>query len=329
MRADDRLRKCIVFVGMGNQFRFVPYGTGFVSKTKIADVSFQEVVTAKHVIDRIPSKVIALRVNTKNGPATVVQTERKDWLAHPNSSIDLAVCPTKMSFDQFDFLHLDIMNHRLTPEIIDQQHVGVGDDVVFPGLFLQHLGETRNIPIVRTGTIAAMPEGEILTDTGYVVAYLIEARSISGHSGSPVFFQLPSSRILENGTIVESRGKANYLLGVVIGHVAVESVEEMVTLFRDEANTSEEDAKWVAEVIAPLNTGIGIVLPIDRVIEAIDEMTETRRQVVDRERKNSGFVPDSAVGSAPSTKADNPSHAEDFNRLLSSVATGKSRDDQT
>ena len=136
-------------------------------------------------------------------------------------------------------------------------------------------------------------------------------------------------RILENGTIVESRGKANYLLGVVIGHVAVESVEEMVTLLRDEANTSEEDAKRVAEVIAPLNTGIGIVLPIDRVIEAIDEMTETRRQVVDRERKNSGFVPDSAVGSAPSTKADNPSHAEDFNRLLTSAATGKKQDDQT
>ena len=326
MRADDRLRKTIVFVGMGGQSSFTPYGTGFVSKTRVADASFQEVVTAKHVIDRIPSEAIALRVNTKNGPATVIQTERKQWLAHSDPSIDIAVGPTIMRPDQFDILHLDIMAHRLTPEIIDQQYIGVGDEVIFPGMFLQHLGETRNIPIVRTGTIAAMPEGKILTDTGYVAAYLIEARSISGHSGSPVFVQLPPSRILENGTIVDGRGKVNYLLGVVIGHVAVESVEDMVTLLRDEANTSEEDAKRAAEVIAPMNTGIGIVLPIDRVIEVIDQMTETRRQVVGRERKNSGFVADSAKSELP-TKADNPSHKEDFNRLLSSVTTGKPRED--
>ncbi len=30
-----------------------------------------------------------------------------------------------------------------------------------------------------------------------------------------------------------------------------------------------------------------------------------------------------------STTAENPRHAEDFNRLLTSVATGKPRDDQT
>jgi hypothetical protein len=49
------------------------------------------------------------------------------------------------------------------------------------GLFSEHQGAERNIPIVRVGNIAAMPEEPVLTTSwGAIDAYLIEARSIGG-----------------------------------------------------------------------------------------------------------------------------------------------------
>ena len=53
-----------------------------------------------------------------------------------------------------------------------------------------------NLPIVRLGAIAAMPGEYIKTDWGCLRAYLIEARSIGGLSGSPVFIRVGTTRTL-------------------------------------------------------------------------------------------------------------------------------------
>src|SRR5258705_8778907 len=62
------------------------------------------------------------------------------------------------------------------------------------GLFLGHHGKSRNVPIVRFGTVSAMP-GELLEST-YTnkphQSYVIESRSLGGLSGSPVFLILES-----------------------------------------------------------------------------------------------------------------------------------------
>jgi hypothetical protein len=56
------------------------------------------------------------------------------------------------------------------------------------GLFKSHYGEQRNIPIIRIGNIAALPEEPVQTHyCGPTDAYLVEVRSIAGLSGSPVF----------------------------------------------------------------------------------------------------------------------------------------------
>jgi hypothetical protein len=66
-------------------------------------------------------------------------------------------------------------------------HIGIGDAVFITGLFSHHPGKARNLRVIRVGNIAAMPDEPVKTQRGEMEAYLIEARSLGGLSGSPVF----------------------------------------------------------------------------------------------------------------------------------------------
>ena len=75
----------------------------------------------------------------------------------------------------------------MTEKVIKENEIEVGEEVFVTGLFSHHHGQSKNIPIVRVGNISAMPEEKIQTKEHLMDAYLIEARSIGGLSGSPVF----------------------------------------------------------------------------------------------------------------------------------------------
>src|SRR5436309_3387462 len=81
----------------------------------------------------------------------------------------------------------------LTDKKIDDCFIGPGDEVFMTGLFTRLEGRSRNIPIVRMGKVAMMPGEEMLPDAkisgwrGGIEAYLVEARSAGGMSGSPAF----------------------------------------------------------------------------------------------------------------------------------------------
>lgn len=55
------------------------------------------------------------------------------------------------------------------------------------GLYRNHYGAQRNIPVVRSEIIAARREEPIETALGPMDAYLVEVRSIGGLSGSPAY----------------------------------------------------------------------------------------------------------------------------------------------
>ncbi len=100
--------------------------------------------------------------------------------------------------------------------------LGLGDEVFLTGLFHSHHGRQRNIPIVRAGNIAAMPEEKIHTDKfGFIDAYLVEARSIGGISGSPVFIYQGMDRKYAKGTLLCGTGERMsnfFFLGLMHGH---------------------------------------------------------------------------------------------------------------
>jgi len=78
-------------------------------------------------------------------------------------------------------------------EYVNRNTIGAGDDVFFAGLFSEYPGRERIEPIVKFGNISLMPHEKIAVQmdphrtTAQIDAYLVEARSWGGQSGSPVF----------------------------------------------------------------------------------------------------------------------------------------------
>lgn len=134
------------------------------------------------------------------------------------------------------------------------------------GLFRNHLGRDRNEPIVRVGNIAAIPADPIRTRLfGDMRAILIEARSIGGLSGSPVFVHLGFVRWRDGKVMFSQAAQPFLFLGLMHGHWEVLEAAGVAPL---------EDAP------EKINTGIAIVVPAEQIrdsrlphVEEIAQMT--------------------------------------------------------
>ena len=143
----------------------------------------------------------------------------------------------------------------VTDEVRDTEHIGAGDEIFLTGLFSNHYGTKKNLPIIRTGHIALMPEEKVHTDSmGDIDAYLIEARSIGGLSGSPVFVYISPMRASDGGVALGSQ--RFYWLGVMHGHWDIDE--------------SRIDGQSMDTVGRSINMGIGIVVPATKVLEIIN-----------------------------------------------------------
>ena len=118
-------------------------------------------------------------------------------------------------------------------EVIKERNLGIGDEIFITGLFTKVTETTKNIPIVRTGNVAMIPGEKIPFGDSLIEAYLVEARSIGGLSGSPVFIRetlameayTASGRIsvgqrpLPSNQVVHMQGLGRfYFFGSMIGH---------------------------------------------------------------------------------------------------------------
>src|SRR6185312_6613593 len=167
MRLDDSIRKTVLYVGRAKKGPFQAEGTGFITVTFEGPHAFQQLVTAKHVIDGIPGDMVDLRLNRLDGTAQVIETPKEHWIPHPDPNVDLAICPSMIPKDQFDIQFVDVDDTSVWDLSKNPNAIGIGDEVYIPGMFIARMGEAKNIPILRTGTIAAMPEEKIKTQYGY------------------------------------------------------------------------------------------------------------------------------------------------------------------
>lgn len=279
MQLPPEIQKCVAFACFNGKGGIQLAGTAFFVGVQTQEIgaSWVYIVTAKHVIagilkNSIDEKVL-LRVNMKNGPSKFVETHSSDWKYHPgDSSVDVAVLDLALAVDLVDYLTIPI-EIAATQRVVQEQAIGVGDDVFLTGLFVNHFGRARNLPIIRVGNIALMPEEPVDTrDLGPIAAYLVEARSIGGLSGSPVFVQLGNTRI--RGNIVSMGGPNRfYWLGLMHGHFDLK-VKGDDTLIEDALSDER------------VNMGIAIVVPVDKILEVINqEVFVEMREKVTKERQ--------------------------------------------
>jgi len=307
MDIPQEVLKSVVFVGYedlaGN-----PYFGGsavLISRARIAGKLFTYLVTAKHVIDEIKDKgidCVMLRMNLKSGNAKWFPTRLKDWVMPSDKSLDVAVLPYNPT-DQIDHFPFPIFR-TLDPGTKERFNVGVGNDVFITGLFHPHAGKQNNIPIVRIGNIAAMPTEQIAVKKfGLIDAYLIEARSIGGLSGSPVFLSLGASRSV-GGFFIGEHAQI-ILLGIVHGHFDAE-----------EGTTKTDAADTLTE--HKINMGIAIVVPIEKVLDTIlqSEIASKEDEVIKKEAEQN--LPTMDSGSLPAE--EEPFTKSDFEQALRKVS---------
>jgi hypothetical protein len=256
MRVPDEIRQCVVFIGLpisqpDGRLALSFKGTAFfvsIPSVVIPNTNYMCLVTAKHVANALEGKQFLVRVNTKNGKSELISGEGVKWWYHPiDPSVDVAIIPWAPP-EQVEYKYIPI-SMFLSDEVIQSRSIGTGDEVFITGLFAHLTGSSRNLPIIRMGNIAMMPEEPIIsTSLGNIEAYLIEARSIGGISGSPAFVR--ESTQLGIGRF--------YFLGLMHGHwdIPPETKNDQIV------NDSTMNGK--------VNMGIAIVIPAKKVLEVLN-----------------------------------------------------------
>ncbi len=219
-------------------------------------------VTAKHNLDRIAGAEVFVRLNRRDGPPEPWTTRKDDWTLH--STADVACVPIEQSL-------LERHGHKSIPlhPMVGQDYtyrsvpIGLGDDVVFVGLFYPRPGSDRNLPVVRFGHIAAMPSEPIRVRSGArdggsiefdVTGYLVESRSWGGHSGSPAIWWMPG--VL--GHQVEEDSVVHGFFGLVSAHYDIEQP------------VREKGGSGFDGVLTDINAGMAVVTPASLLHELIE-----------------------------------------------------------
>lgn len=343
MLVPDQLLKCAVFIGIRRDGRFLPRATGFLTAYTDHQVRFLQAVTAEHVVSGLLSinETIWCRVNLTNGDTAEYEMPASAWKFHPDerTATDVAVCPLRghvddpghqtVNWDHHSLALNDRFSISATNDVMAQKQIGTGDEICVVGLFRSHFGKQRNTPIVRIGNIALLKGEPVHTKfKGYVDGYLIEAHSIGGLSGSPVFVSMPPLRVL-GGTIVQTQGRQFYLLGLMHGHFDIADLNQ---------DSVVEDAR---DATSGINTGVGVVIPVEKIIETVQhpDLAAERYEVAMKMREEEGATPDAestaadlAISDAETASHDpheNPDHREDFNSLVGAAAKRRRPNEKT
>lgn len=273
MLIPDDVRKCVAFVAWKTNPDREPKlgGTAFFVGIPVDDERWAcYAVTSRHALEKIKDSScdhkVYLRVNLKNHGAQFVPTELSGWQFHPTEdNADVGVHAFSLSSPHLDHRFYPIKDNSVaTVDVIKDEKIGIGDEVFLTGLFKEHTGKHRNIPILRVGNIAAMPEEQVATKRmGLIDAYLIECRSIGGLSGSPVFVCVDQ---LSRGKL--ARGTQFHLLGLMHGHWDLEDFNT------DDVLEDVIDRQSV-------NMGIAIVVPADKMLDTLNcETFRHQRQML-------------------------------------------------
>jgi hypothetical protein len=282
---------CLVHVYSPHIFDPKSFKQGRYHKALISFPPHIYAVTNRHVVE---AGYTVIRLNTIDDEIDVLELEQEDWILHPEGD-DLAVAAIDLPQRRHKYHPLDpsefITRHTVT-------ELGAGDDTFMVGRFISHAGMQRNTPSLRFGSIAMLPFEKVRLASGHMQeAFLVETRSISGYSGSPVFVYRPVQkkttltvpyerdllrdphgndvREFEVTSITDPVGRP-LLLGVDCGHVL--NYEDVL-----DAGGKAHPYGWKVAT----NTGMAIVIPAWRLNDLlnIEELVMQRKQKDERYRQ--------------------------------------------
>jgi hypothetical protein len=292
MRVPDDIKRCVVFFGLPDVkdgVSFINYkGTGFIVAIPLGDdgegdsgEGFAYLITAKHSAEQVAGKEFVIRTNTTDGKSSVVLTAAADaeivWYFHSTDKYaDVAVL--KWAIPPEADKRIIVVNSLVKAEDLKPDGIGIGDEVCIVGLFRFHEGHSKNHPLLRVGNIAMIPDEKVATKDGPMDAYLIEARSFGGVSGSPVFVAVQDRKPKPGETRLFTRW---LLLGLIHGHWGL-------PVLKAGDSTQQKLDKDL------MNMGIAIVTPAQKILDILycDELSQERKKHIEQMSKNEHVVKD-------------------------------------
>lgn len=354
VRLNDDIKRSVVFLGDvctrdDGADDISPKGTGFFVHWD----GQSYLITAKHIAEKLDLlKPWGIRFNENGGNYRIVEIEQAAWHVHQDADIAvLEFSPPNWS----DAGHLP-PRYFATEAKMKSKDIGIGDLVYVVGLFKKLYGNLRSFPVMHTGHIALIPEGEkvpvrdrVTGERKFVEAYLVEAKALPGASGAPAIVRcsieilVPDPENPKLGLRAWVYGSA-WLLGVwQASWDGAPSELDVIERFE-----GREDKQ--------VPYGMGLVVPAPKITEVLEMGVLKERRALAKAARHD----DSAAGldfagggksakrskqSSPpkrtgvaarhvragddSSDANNPRHKEDFTNLLRAAAKGRKRDSRT
>ncbi len=193
-RVPERFENAVVFLFGRHPARddliVGPGGTGVIVETPSATLQGQYhkyIVSNRHVIEETPW----VRLNTCDGSTRMLEFISENWVSDGKEDLAIVDVTGHLSLDTDHYSWIEHREFVNSTRIIGN-HIGIGDQVFMLGLYSDHDGSNRNLPVARFGNIAAMPDALVPVITGpndpyKRPAFLNDMRSRQGFSGSPVW----------------------------------------------------------------------------------------------------------------------------------------------
>jgi len=296
MLVHEQYRKCIAFLCLPDaKTGWKPVGTAFFvwiaagetgAPPTVGDPRVLYLVTARHVVEGARRfGPLYVRLNRRETDGTeFAQIDSDAWFVAQDTDVAVVDVPPQIA-DAFD-IHFLRPTQVATAEVLSERRVGPGDEVFFSGLFTSFPGAKRAEPLIRFGTISMMPNEPVRIENAdksksSVEAFLVEARSWGGQSGSPAFVFFPPDRqpgfltmgkinTTGDGELLVPDHEMPQLLGLVQGHFDLKADVAF-------ANDSYGSAH------VPLNAGVAVVIPAQKIVDTLmeEELVEARKQIED------------------------------------------------
>jgi hypothetical protein len=349
-RIPDRMVECSVYLYSTEQAAREgdnAGGSGFLVHvpSEVSGLGHVYAVTNKHLIDR---GFQVLRLTKKYGGIETVPTKPDDWIRHPK--YDVAVNPIDFSHESFKWWSIGT-NDFITEQLLSTYNVGLGDDAFLVGRLVVHEGQQKNAPIARFGNLSLMvdPSEPIRCGDYEQPGFLVECRSLSGFSGSPVFVETSQDYEDEAAQkVVKHRGASGsyplskhgppgrvehlqagggwlwikgkfgpWLLGIDWGHIP---------LWRPVFSEKSQDSQYVKPGHwIEANTGIACVLPAWYILDTLnDEELVKRRREDNREFAKQRKAGSISVNDAAQEPSAQQRSKDDFQPALKTAARKRS-----
>jgi hypothetical protein len=293
VRLHDDVRKIVAFLGARTTDATgasVPVfgGTGFFIYYPAApdrpNVQFPYLVTAGHVAEALAGPFV-VGINNAEGSLELLDVDEARWVYHLDyPSVDLAVIPMGVSgADWAPFPYEGFADHENSALF---SRFGIGDLVYIVGLYRLFPGSVKMSPVVHTGHVAMTPDEElpVMNRTSRTLTkmrgYLIEAQTLEGLSGSPVFVRYTNPSAISSGVgRVAAYTDSVFLLGIWQG--AFEGIAD---------DTLGQQVGRGARV----PVGMGITIPARRITEILQlpELVQERANWVRQQTEISAATTD-------------------------------------